>query len=622
MEENGALRMSTVQRKSGSLKTMNTVMVIPSYWSRPVSVGWQTGDAVYDHPTPLDQEGTLARTLESLRILENRDFSLVILACATADDIQGQVEDRVRTIAKAVDPPVETLVISHSHLARIHETLGRAGREDLKEVLSLRGYSNIRNMCLYVPYVMGAEAAILIDDDELIDDPSFVDKAVEYIGSRFMGQTIDAVAGYYVNAKGTYYDDVPEEIHWMTYWDRFGSKREAFDKIIPKKPRLKLTPFAFGGCMVVHRALFRTVPFDPRITRGEDTDYVMNARMFGFNFFLDNQLWIQHRPPKKSHPTWQRFREDIFRLLYSKAKIEGQTEQVNMTIVEAEDFDPYPGEFLKETLDDKILKTNLILALDYLADERIEDCKETIRNIWLARTKAVPSDNPFEAYLAFQRRWRELRKLTQRELGNQMAEIVRVGNVRIEEEARATRAMREEIEGMDVEDVRQLIREFPLIKGLESRQVDSLISISRRKFFAKDEVLIREGSRGHDLYLILRGRAKITMRNHANEVVRVAEAGVGETLGEVSFLIDAPHSASVIALEPMDVMVITRLVLASLMASDPELAARVWHRLAQLLGDRLRDTNVRYLRQASEIQDIADELIQTGPLDLEDPQGE
>jgi hypothetical protein len=209
------------------------------------------------------------------------------------------------------------------------------------------------------------------------------------------------VAGYYLNSKGTYYDDVPEEIHWMTYWDRFGSKREAFDKIIPGKPRLKLTPFAFGGCMVIHRALFRTVPFDPLITRGEDTDYVLNARMFGFNFFLDNKLYIQHRPPTKSHPTWQRFREDIFRLLYSKAKLDGQSPQVNMTLVEAEDFDPYPGEFLRDTLEDKILKTNLILALDYLAQDRVGDAKETIRNIWLAKTKAIPSDNPFKVYLNF-----------------------------------------------------------------------------------------------------------------------------------------------------------------------------------------------------------------------------
>jgi CRP-like cAMP-binding protein len=108
------------------------------------------------------------------------------------------------------------------------------------------------------------------------------------------------------------------------------------------------------------------------------------------------------------------------------------------------------------------------------------------------------------------------------------------------------------------------------------------------------------------------------MSNHADENVGMAEAGVGEMLGEVSLLIDSPHSASVIAMEPMEVMRITRHSLAALMASDLALAARLWHRLAQLLGDRLRDSNVRYLKRASEIQDIADELIQTGPLGPDD----
>ncbi len=593
---------------------MKPVMVIPSYWSRKTKVGWQAGDAVYDHPTPLDEGGTLARTLESLRILTNKDFILVVLACATAPEIEADVEQRVREIVSAADPVVDTYVLSHSHLRRFHEVLTDSGHEDLIEVLSLRGYSNIRNMCLYIPYILGAEVAILIDDDECFDDPLFVDKAVEYIGSRFMGQTIDGVAGYYLNAKGTYYDDVPEEIHWMTYWDRFGSKREAFDKIIPGEPRLKLTPFAFGGCMVIHRSLFRSVPFDPRITRGEDTDYVLNARMFGFNFFLDNQLWIQHRPPTKSHPTWQRFREDIFRLLYSKAKIDGQTEQVNMTIVEAEDFDPYPGEFLRDTLHDKILKTNQILALDYLANDRVDDAKETIRNIWLARTKAIPAENPFEIYLEFQRRWRELRKLTGRELGLIMNDIIFSGNIRIEEEVRRTQAMRAEFEDMSAEDIREYILEFPLIKGLNRTQVDSLIAISQRESYEKDEVLIQQGSEEHDLFLILHGRARILMSNSADESVGMADAGVGETLGEVSLLIDAPHSASVVALEHTQVMRITRIALASLLASDPELAARLWHRLAQLLGDKLRDSNMRYLQRAAEVQDIADELIQTRPL--------
>jgi CRP-like cAMP-binding protein len=605
---------------------MKAVMTIPSYWGRDSTTDWQPGDAVYDHPTALDQEDTLSKTLESLHLLEDSDFTLVVLACATAPDIEEAVEARVNEIVQAAKLPVDTYVVSHSHLHALHRELEAAGRGELTGVLSLTGYSNIRNMCMFVPYVLGADMAVLIDDDEYFDDPAFMTKAREFIGSRFMGQTIDGVAGYYVNARGTYYDDVPGEIHWMTYWDRFGSKREAFDLIIPGEPRLKLTPFAFGGCMVIHRALMRTVPFDPRITRGEDTDYVLNARMFGFNFFLDNQLYVQHRPPPKTHPTWQRFREDIYRLLYTKAKIDGQRAQpheedvdgykprVNMTIVSAEDLDPYPGEFLKDTLEDKILKTNLILALDYLADDRVDDAKQTIRNIWLAKTKAIPQDNPFEGYLAFQRRWRSLRKLAGGDLQDVFEEIIGRGYVYREEEQRDREKQRAKFERIAMEMGFPSLDDIPFLKGLTPEQIEVLRSISRREFFLKGDVILEEGSRQHKLYLITKGLARITLTNGSEQETTLIDVGEGEVLGEVSLIIDAPHSATVTALEPTEVITLDRSDLLELMGQSPDLAARLWQRFAHALATRLRNSNDRYLTSAREEYDVADDLLGTGPL--------
>jgi len=564
---------------------MKTVMVIPTYWSRDSAASWKPGDIVYDHPTPLDQKGTLPRTLESLNVLADTDFSLVILACSTAADIEHAVEERVTHLVREAKPPVETYVVSHSHLQALHQGLATAGREDLVDVLSLSGYANVRNMCLFVPYVLGAEVAVLIDDDELFDDPHFIRKARQFIGSRFMGQTIDGVAGYYINSKGTYYDDVPEEIHWT-----------------------------FGGCMVMHRSLFRSVPFDPLITRGEDIDYVINARMFGFNFFLDNELYVQHRPPPKAHPTWQRFREDIFRLLHERAKINGQTPQVNMTILDPEDFDPYPGEFLKDTLDDKILKTNLILALDYLANDRVEDTKETIRNIWLARTKAIPKDNPFEMYLTFQRRWRALRKLTSRDLRDVFYSIFQRGQIYYEEERQLEEARRAEFESTTKAMRASTLEGVPFFEGLAPEYIEMLRSVSWREFFSRDEILLQKGEEAHKLYFITKGAVRIMLSNDSDEEMELIEVGEGEMLGEVSMVINAPHSATVTASGPTEVITIDRKALFELMSNSPELASQLWYRLAHSLSNRLRHSNVRYMSQVRDAYDVADSMLGTGIL--------
>ncbi len=144
--------------------------------------------------------------------------------------------------------------------------------------------------------------------------------------------------------------------------------------------------------------MFQIVPFDPHVTRGEDIDYLMNAKMFGFDFFLDNKLSIKHLPPKKNHPIWKRFREDIYRFLYEQTKIRSQYEVNNMNRVTPEDFEPYPGDFLKEDLEDKIYKTNVLLGLEYLSNGDVEACRESIKNIYLSKYEAIPKDDPFTNY--------------------------------------------------------------------------------------------------------------------------------------------------------------------------------------------------------------------------------
>ena len=74
---------------------MKVTMVIPSYWAREREVGCKEGDAIYDHPTPLDSEGTLLRAIQSIEKLEDKDFQLVILAVATAEDIEKNLSAEV-----------------------------------------------------------------------------------------------------------------------------------------------------------------------------------------------------------------------------------------------------------------------------------------------------------------------------------------------------------------------------------------------------------------------------------------------------------------------------------------------------------------------------------------------
>jgi hypothetical protein len=359
--------------------------------------------------------------------MDDKEFQLVIIAVATSPDIEEAVEEKVRGIIKSAGVDVEVLLFSNSHLRQIHRLLSSKDKERYISLLQLNGYSNIRNLCIFLPHILGSEIAVLIDDDEVFEDLSFMSKAKEFIGKRFYGKVVSAVAGYYLQPDGEYRLKA-KRFPWMVCWEQVKAMNQAFDKTIATKPRLKETPFVFGGNMIIHQDLFRVVPFDPNVPRGEDIDYLINARMFGFHFFLDSELSIKHLPLPKAHPTWQILRVDIFRFLLEKTKLDTQRPISDMYMVKPEDFDPYPGCFLKADLEDKIYRSNLMLALDYLSKGDKVGCEEALNNIFLVKSFVKDHPDPFGDLLRLQKSWQEMMAYTgQKEVLSEISEIVRGG---------------------------------------------------------------------------------------------------------------------------------------------------------------------------------------------------
>ena len=97
---------------------MKVSMIIPTYWGRPSYEVWKEGDAVYDHATPLDEWGTLKRTLDSLNILENKNFKLVILLCPTTKEVAESAAEKVFKIIQEAKLPLETYLFT---LEQLHE---------------------------------------------------------------------------------------------------------------------------------------------------------------------------------------------------------------------------------------------------------------------------------------------------------------------------------------------------------------------------------------------------------------------------------------------------------------------------------------------------------------------
>jgi hypothetical protein len=77
---------------------MDLSIVFPMFWGREKKQVVQEGDYFYDHPTPLDDEGTIPALFESLKVLKDQAFDIIAIAGANHPSLADAVEKRAREV--------------------------------------------------------------------------------------------------------------------------------------------------------------------------------------------------------------------------------------------------------------------------------------------------------------------------------------------------------------------------------------------------------------------------------------------------------------------------------------------------------------------------------------------
>ncbi len=384
---------------------MKVAFVSPSFWSGKGKNFYKPGDQIYDHPLSLEEKGTLVRCIKSMKKMKDQDFTFILISAATRPAVENEVDEKIRSLIEETKTKFDVKVFGYRELRRLKRCLTKKGKQGLLGPLHMYGYAGIRNMCLLAAHILGVDIAISIDDDVVFEDSNYLKKAKEFIGKKKDKDRILAVYGpYKYGKKGPEWEKIETPV-WRTYWDNVAPARKAWEKFILSKGRLKETSYIVMSDIVVHKDFFTRVPLDPEINRGEDMDWLVNARMFGYKFFVDNKLHVRHLPPPRTHPDWRLTREDIKRYIYEREKVRSLEEHRG---IPREYFDPFPGEFLKEDLEERIFKSNIMLAMDCLAKKDIEGARGCLENIHLAKYKAKPKFDPYEHMVKFQKVWEKL----------------------------------------------------------------------------------------------------------------------------------------------------------------------------------------------------------------------
>ena len=388
---------------------MDLSIVFPMFWGREKKEIVREGDYFYDHPTALDEEGTIPPLFESMKVLKDRAFDVIAIAGANHPSMAEAVEKHAEYVLRkyANRANVKLHYFSYSHLKRLHDYLRELGKENLTETISLTGYSPLRNACLVAAHILNKDIAVSIDDDCLFIGPDYIGRIKSKMLSEFEGKPIRAYCGPYITPKDTIYLDIPSAPH-AVYWNVIEVMNEAFRKYIVESPGMMEVSFAIMGNIAVHRDFYTRVPLDPPLQRGEDMDWVMNSHILGERFIMDKELLIKHDPPPRPYPTWRPLREDIYRFRYQQAKIANSKDGDGYHAVHRERYLPYPGTFFQDDFVTRVTHACTILASDYLTKNEPENARQSLNNIHHAYYLAKPKNDPFQSFIAFQKKWEEM----------------------------------------------------------------------------------------------------------------------------------------------------------------------------------------------------------------------
>jgi CRP-like cAMP-binding protein len=116
----------------------------------------------------------------------------------------------------------------------------------------------------------------------------------------------------------------------------------------------------------------------------------------------------------------------------------------------------------------------------------------------------------------------------------------------------------------------------PLFAGCSKRELRQVASVCREESLPDGHVLIREGERGREFYVLLDGTVEVTQNGE-----KIGLLGPGEWLGEVALISQVPRTATVVATSPVDVLVLTDHAFQQLLNDVPSIAAKVHESLRE-----------------------------------------
>jgi len=149
----------------------------------------------------------------------------------------------------------------------------------------------------------------------------------------------------------------------------------------------------------------------------------------------------------------------------------------------------------------------------------------------------------------------------------------------------------------------------PLFKGLTKEEMDKVLSVAHEIKWGEGDTVITEGEMGETMYIIYSGSVKVSKRltlpqlsderGPSEKTLISLDAVEPIVVGEVAMLTKAERSATITATKECLALQIYGPDLAKLCESETKIGFKIMGNLAQILSEKLRQTNRDVIRLAT-----------------------
>jgi CRP/FNR family cyclic AMP-dependent transcriptional regulator len=130
-----------------------------------------------------------------------------------------------------------------------------------------------------------------------------------------------------------------------------------------------------------------------------------------------------------------------------------------------------------------------------------------------------------------------------------------------------------------------VLKAVPLFSSFPEEQLRMLASVVARKSAPRSTIVMAGGDATDSLYIVLSGRLKVMMSDAEGKEVILSILGPGEFFGEMGLIDDEPRSASVVTIEPCELLSISKRDFKKCIQENAEMSMAVMRGLVKRLRE-------------------------------------